>query len=147
MSLRLKTAMPSLEGVTRWINGKPDETSLEGSPVLVYFWAVSCHICHQNMPKLEVWREHYQSKGLEMISIHCPRMKTDTDLSKVEKSIAEYGITEPCGIDNLHKIKKAFENELWPAYFLFDQDGKLKCRAAGNAGLPIIESALAKLFR
>jgi thiol-disulfide isomerase/thioredoxin len=147
MSLRLKTPMPSLEGATKWINAEPDLSSLEGKPVLVYFWAVSCHICHENMPKLIIWRETYGQKDLEMISIHCPRMKTDTDLPKVKSAVINNGITEPCGIDNLHKIKKAFENELWPAYFLFDRDGKLKCRAAGNAGLPIIEPAIRKLLK
>ncbi len=146
MSLRLKTQMPSLEGATDWINNKPDLTSLAGKPVLVYFWAVSCHICHENMPKLNIWRETYGPKGLEMISIHCPRMKTDTDLSQVKKAIIENSITEPCAIDNLHKIKKEFENELWPAYFLYDQDGNLKCRAAGRAGVSILEPTIEKLL-
>lgn len=146
MSLRLKTPMPSLEGATEWINAEPDIASLIGKPILVYFWAVSCHICHENMPKIALWREAYGPRGLEMISVHCPRMKTDTDLSKVKMAIIENGITEPCGIDNLHKIKKAFENELWPAYFLYDRDNKLKCRAAGRAGLSIIEPAIEKLL-
>lgn len=147
MSLRLKTSLPSFEGATEWLNAKPDISSIQGNPLLVYFWAVSCHICHQNMPKLMAWRERYVTKGLEMISIHCPRMKTDTNVEKVRQAIAKNGITEPCGIDNLHKIKKAFDNELWPAYFLFDRDGKLKCRAAGNAGVTIIEPAIEKMLK
>jgi thioredoxin-like negative regulator of GroEL len=27
--------------------------ALKGKPLLVSFWAVSCHICHENMPKLQ----------------------------------------------------------------------------------------------
>ncbi len=146
MPMRLKTPLPELDGATEWLNGEPDIEDIEGSPLLVYFWAVSCHICHNNMPKLKTWRETYQPKGLKMIAIHCPRMKTDTDIEKVKKAMQDYGITEPCAVDNLHKLKKAFDNDLWPAYFIFDEDGKLKRRAAGNAGLSMLEPILEKMF-
>jgi thiol-disulfide isomerase/thioredoxin len=146
MPMRLKTPCPPLEGVTEWINEEPDMEALEGKPLLVYFWAVSCHICHDNMPRLQTWREEYLPKGLEMIAIHCPRMKSDTDLAKVQAAIKEYGIEEACGVDNLHKVKKSFDNELWPAYFIFDEEHKLKRRAAGNAGLSMLEPILEKMF-
>ncbi len=146
MPMRLKTPLPPLDGVTEWLNEEPDMEALKGEPLLVYFWAVSCHICHDNMPRLQTWRETYVPKGLKMVAIHCPRMKSDTDIEKVKTAMEEYGITEPCGIDNLHKAKKAFDNELWPAYFIFDQDGKLKRRAAGKAGLSMLEPILEKMF-
>ena len=146
MPMRLRTPLPPLDGVTEWLNGKPDLEAAESQPLLVYFWAVSCHICHDNMPKLQAWRDQYVPKGLKMIAIHCPRMKTDTDLEKVKSSLKEYGIVEPCGVDNMHKAKKAFDNELWPAYFLFDREGNLKCRAAGNAGLAMLEPKLDQML-
>ncbi len=146
MPMRLKTPMPSLEGVTEWVHGEPDLEKIEGQPVLVYFWATSCHICHANMPKLQVWRDTYVPQGLKIISIHCPRMKSDTDIEKVKASIDKCGIVESCGIDNLHKVKKAFDNDLWPAYFLFDREGHLLRRAAGNTGLTMLEPALEKVL-
>lgn len=146
MPMRLKTPLPSLEGVTEWLNGKPDMDAIQGQPLLVYFWAVSCHICHDNMPRLQTWRETYVPKGLKMIAIHCPRMKTDTEIAKVKAAMEEYGIVEPCGVDNMHKVKKAFDNELWPSYFIFDAAGQLKRRAAGNAGLSMLEPILEKMF-
>jgi thiol-disulfide isomerase/thioredoxin len=138
--------MPSLEGATQWINGTPNIESTPSKPTLIYFWAVSCHVCHQNMPKLESWRNQYGPQGLQMIAIHCPRMKTDVDVEKVKAAVENYGITEPCGIDNRHHIKKAFENEFWPAYFLFDRDKSLKCRAAGNKGLSMLTPTLEEMF-
>ncbi len=80
-----------------------------------------------------------------MIAIHCPRMKTDTDIEKIKAAVSRYGIVEPCGIDNLHKIKKAFDNEYWPAYFLFDREGKLLRRTSGKVGLSMLEPILDKL--
>jgi thiol-disulfide isomerase/thioredoxin len=144
--MRLKTSLPSLDGVTEWIHGEPNLEAAEGEPLLVYFWAVSCHICHDNMPKLQTWREKYVPKGLKMVAIHCPRMKADTDIDKVKAAVEKYGIVEPCGVDNLHKVKKAFDTELWPAYFIFDEEGKLIRRAAGNAGLSMLEPILEKMF-
>jgi thiol-disulfide isomerase/thioredoxin len=146
MSLHLHESLPSLEGVTEWINGQPDLDEAQGKPLLVYFWAMSCHICQRNLPKLQTWRETYVPKGLRMIAIHCPRMKTDTDVEKVRAEIDAHGIVEPCGLDNLHKVKKVFDNEIWPAYFLFDEKGELKRRAAGNAGLSMLEPVLEKMF-
>ncbi len=146
MPMHLKTPLPSLDGVTEWINCEPDLESSTGQPTLVYFWANSCHICHENMPKLQAWREKYVPRGLIMIAIHCPRMQADTDVEKVRAALEEHGIIEPCGVDNKHGVKKAFENDLWPAYFVFDSEGKLKQRAAGSAGLGMLEPVLEKLL-
>ncbi len=146
MPMRLKTPMPSLEGITEWVNSEPDLEGSQGKPLLIYFWASSCHICHDNMPVLQSWREKYTSKGLQMIAIHCPRMKSDTDFEKVKAAIEECGIVESCGIDNMHQAKKAFDNDLWPAYFIFDEERKLKRRAAGKAGLAMLEPILEKMF-
>jgi hypothetical protein len=48
----------------------------------------------------------------------------------------------------MHKAKKSFENEIWPAFFLFDEDRNLVRRAAGLSGLsmlePIVEEMLEK---
>ena len=145
MPLRIRTPLPSLEGITEWVPAEPDLDAIKGHPLLVYFWANSCHICHQNMPKLQVWRDEYVPKGLKMLSIHCPRMKTDTNIEMVKARIKDYGIVESCGIDNMHKVKKAFDNDFWPAYFLFDREGKLKRRTAGNAGLAMLEPVLEEM--
>jgi thiol-disulfide isomerase/thioredoxin len=144
--MRLRTPLPKFDGVTEWLNSQPDLAAAEGHPLLVYFWAVSCHICHDNMPKLKAWRKEYVPQGLKMIAIHCPRMKADTDKEKVKAACEEYGIEEPCGIDNMHKAKKAFDNELWPAYFLFDREGNLKYRAAGKAGLAMLVPNLEQML-
>ena len=146
MPMHLHASLPPLEGITEWLNGEPAFDSAPGKPLLVHFWAVSCHICHENMPKLQVWRDKFGPKGLKMIAIHCPRMKTDTDISRVRAACEAYGIVEPCGIDNMHKAKKAFENEIWPAYFLFDKEKLLKRRAAGKTGLSMLEPVIEQLL-
>lgn len=146
MPLHLHTPMPSLDGVTEWIPSQPDLKALAGTPILVYFWALSCHICHANLIKMQSLRKAYGPRGLKVISIHCPRMKSDVDVKAVRHAVEKYGIEEPVGIDNHHTVKKAFENEYWPAYFLFDKEGKLIRRAAGRNGLSMVEVTIRNLL-
>jgi hypothetical protein len=45
-------------------------------------------------------------------------------------------------------LKDAFLNEQgWvPVYYLFDAEGKLKTRAAGEFGIGVLQTALDKMF-
>ncbi len=146
MALRLGSPMPALSGATEWLNGEPAQSDLRGSPVLVHFWAVSCHICHDNMPALRKWRDEYGARGLKLVGIHMPRQEEDMDVAKVREEVKAMDVTEPCAIDNTHAMADAFENKFMPAYFLFDREGNLKSRTAGDAGLAMLESALARQF-
>lgn len=146
MPLRLRTPMPSLEGASEWINGKPDPAELKAGLVLVHFWALSCPVCHDNLPKLIKLSSSYRPKGLQVILVHCPRMKADGNTAKVKEIITSLNIREPCGIDKFHKLKRTFQNEIWPAYFLYDREGKLKRRTAGKSGLTMLEPVIQRLI-
>lgn len=37
MPMRLRTPLPTLDGVTQWLNSPPDLEEAEGQPLLVYF--------------------------------------------------------------------------------------------------------------
>jgi thiol-disulfide isomerase/thioredoxin len=145
--LRTGTPLPDLSGATEWINGAPPpRETLRGAPVLVHFWAVSCHICHDNMPTLVKWREEFVPRGLSVIAVHMPRQEADLDVARVREDVAAMDITEPCGVDNRHAVADAFDNRFVPAYFLFDRDGNLRSRTAGDAGLALLEAALRRQF-
>jgi hypothetical protein len=146
MSLRLNTPMPDLSGATEWINGRRDGASLAGQPALIYFWSVSCHICHENMPKLADWRYLYAPKGLRLVAIHVPRQEQDTDVAGVCAALEAFQIDDPCGVDNHHAVKAAFAAAYLPAYFLFDHAGRLRARSGGDAGLGLLQQPLRRLF-
>ena len=142
--------MPSLAGATTWFNGSLEDTIVEikGKPTLVHFWAVSCGVCKDKMPQLHELINEYKPLGLQTIAVHMPRYEADTDLDTVNQAIVDNKITEPTAIDSLHKLKDAFLNEQgWvPVYYLFDADGKLKSRAAGEFGITVLQTALDKMF-
>ena len=150
MPMKIGDPRPSFEGATEWLN-ELQETADDyatGQPTLVYFWATSCEICKQKFPQLRELLGRYRSSGLRSVAVHMPRYESDTDLEKVKASIAEHCIDDVCAIDNKHQLRQAFLNEQgWvPVYYLFDAEGKLKTRAAGEFGLGIIEQALTKMF-
>lgn len=142
--------MPSMEGATTWLNGSWEDLqeTIKGKPTLVHFWAVSCGICKQKMPQLQEMSAKYGEHGLQTVAVHMPRYEADTDLDTVNEAMFENNITAPVAVDSLHKLKNAFQNEQgWvPVYYLFDAEGKLKTRAAGEFGVSVLQTALDKMF-
>jgi len=150
MPMRIGDAMPPLDGATEWFNGTQEETlkNIKGKPTLVHFWAVSCGICKEKMPQLAELKSKYGALGMQTVAIHMPRYEADTDIDKVKEAIETNHISEPTAVDSLHKLKDAFLNEQgWvPVYYLFDAEGKLKTRAAGEFGITVLQTALDKMF-
>jgi thiol-disulfide isomerase/thioredoxin len=150
MPMRIGTPLPSLEGATEWLKGSADDVAkeIEGHPVLIHFWSLSCGMCKDNLPRVAEWRETYAPAGLRLIAIHMPRYPADTDVSAVREAVTEYEIKDPGAVDNDHKLRDAFQNEhgYVPAYYLFDDSHKLKSFAAGEYGTKVMEPALARMF-
>ncbi|MDX6497863.1 MAG: hypothetical protein QOG23_1123 [Blastocatellia bacterium] len=150
MPMRIGTPMPSLDGATEWISGSAAEAlkETEGHPVLVHFWSLSCGMCKENLPRVAEWREKYALAGLRLIAIHMPRYPADTDVAAVREAVTQYQIIDPVAVDNEHKVRDAFQNEhgYVPAYYLFDEQHKLKSFAAGEYGTKVMEPALERLL-
>jgi thiol-disulfide isomerase/thioredoxin len=146
MPMKIGAPLPPFDEATDWVNGSAESAaeSIAGHPTLVHFWAVSCGICKQNMPKVAEWREAHKSSGLRVIAVHMPRYPADTDVLAVRDAAVQYDISEPCAVDNRHALRDAFQNDhgYVPAYYLFDAEGKLRSFAAGERGLGMLSAAL-----
>ncbi|MBX6377492.1 MAG: TlpA family protein disulfide reductase [Clostridia bacterium] len=147
MPLRIGTPRPPLQGADAWYNAEGwDEAALTGRPVLVHFWSVSCHICHETMPELVRYRQAYEPLGLQFVAVHMPRIASDADPAKVEADVARYGLTQPVALDHHHRIAGAYENEFVPAFFLFDGEGRLRFRTAGDKGFERLEPKIREVL-
>ena len=147
MPLPIGTSLPSFEGATEWLGGPTAVNALQGYPTLVQFWAVSCPVCKINMPSLLDFLETYRHEGLQILSVHMPRMDSDMDVQKVRTAADELALTGPCAIDNAHIIGDLFQTGgVWPCYFLFDAGGKLRSRAVGQLGLKMAENSLKRML-
>ena len=138
--------MPSLDDATDWVCGSAGEAreGTSGQPTLVHFWSVSCGLCKESLPRVAEWRERLRAEGLRVIAVHMPRFPADLDVDAVREAALALGITEPCAVDNTHKLRDAFKNDhgFVPAYYLFDAEGKLRSFAAGERGLNVVATAL-----
>ncbi len=150
MAMRIGTELPSLEGATEWSGGTQAhaEALAREGPTLVHFWSVSCGMCKENLPRVAAWREERKAEGLRVIAVHMPRYEADTDVEAVRDAVSKYQITEPCAVDNEHKLRDAFKNDQGyvPAYYLFDGEGKLKSFAAGERGLDMLSAAVDRVL-
>ena len=147
MPLSIGTAIPSLSEATEWLGIDVKYRSSANRPMLVQFWAISCPVCKINMPRLQQLVSTYAEQGLQLVSVHMPRMEADTDVEKVKAAVQELGLTGPCAIDNQHILGDRFQTGgVWPCYFLFDAEGKLRSRAAGALGLKMAENSLKRML-
>jgi thioredoxin-like negative regulator of GroEL len=147
MALRMRSPLPSLEGVAAWINGEARPQDLHDRPVLVQFWSMSCHICHETVEHVNAWREKYAREGLAFVSVHQPRSAAELDLDAVSKdAVKGMKLTQPCAVDNEHTIVDRFQNQFVPAYYLFDRTHQLRHFQAGDKSYDRIESAIERVL-
>lgn len=147
MPLSIGSLLPSLDGATDWLNGSFALEDSHMSFMLIQFWAISCSVCKVNMSLLQRLECAYAEVGLHVVSVHIPRMEADMDTGKVRDAMTEMNLTGPCAIDNTHAIGDRFQTGgVWPCYFLFDAQGKLRSRAAGALGLKMAENSLKRML-
>lgn len=147
MPLRMDAALPSIEGGTEWFNSPPIKNDeLKGVPVLIHFWAISCGICKESLPEISGWLDKYGGKGLKIVSVHMPRQESDTNIDAVKEAINEYEVKQPCVVDNWHEITDGFENKYVPAFYLFDEEGKMRQFNAGEKAAKLVESAIERVI-
>jgi len=128
------------------VNGQVTKADLQGSPVLVHFWSVSCYMCKESLPNINEWRDKYAANGLKVIGVHMPRSEKDTDMEAIKAAIAEYELTHPVAIDNEMKTVDAFQNEYVPAFYLFDENLQLRHFQAGEKGLNLVKKRLFRIL-
>ena len=147
MPLPIGTCLPTLDGATDWLDQPVAAETLPGRPTLVQFWAVSCPVCKINMPDVLRFLQTYEHEGLQLLSVHRPRMESDMDIAQVRAAAEELALVGPCALDNAHTVGDLFQTgTVWPCYFLFDAKGRLRSRAAGQLGLKMAENSLKRLL-
>lgn len=150
MPMHMNDPLPDLDGATQWLNSEPlSRDHCTGQPVLFHWWAISCPICKQLMPRVAQWRERYEGRGLKFVGVHMPRGPEDTDVAKVRAAVQELSLDHPQAVDNLHKLTEAFGNEhrFVPAFYLFDAEGHLRAYRAGEKAPPPIEEAIERVLK
>ena len=108
-----------------WVNGGPQSIIQQGRPMLVEFWDFCRPSSLRTLPYLQAWHERYGEAGLRVIGVHCPGFEASRSEQAVRDAVARLGIAYPVLIDGEFEVWQEYENEGWPARYLFDGRARL----------------------
>jgi hypothetical protein len=147
--MKVGSELPSFGDASEWLNRTtPNPREINGRPTLVHFWSISSDIAEANLPHIAELRDQRKRDGLRVIAIHVPRSDSEKSPTVVREAVSRLSLTEPCALDNHHRLSHAFLNERGsvPAYYLFDPRGRLRAFSSGVNGLAILEDELDQML-
>ena len=138
---------PSVEAAAGWLNTERiTDASLRSKVVLYEFWTFACVNCQHTLSHVKAWQQRYAGDGLTIVSIHTPEF----DFEAVPDNVAEYlkdnGITYPVALDPERDVWRVWDNHYWPAFYLYDADGRLRVRHFGEGSYDSTEDAIRVLL-
>lgn len=120
-------AAPEFAAIEEWINSQPlTMESLRGQVVVVHFFAFGCINCIHNYPWYREWHDAYEGKGVTLVGIHTPETKTETDNALLRASLEKNDLKFPVAVDKEKAMWKAWSNNIWPAVYIIDKQGRLR---------------------
>jgi hypothetical protein len=109
-----------------WVNVAGPQASLQrGRPLLVEFWDFCRANSLRTLPYVKAWHERYAEAGLRVVGVHCPGFEASRSEQAVRDAVARLGISYPVLIDSELQLWREYENEGWPARYLFDGRARL----------------------
>jgi hypothetical protein len=109
-----------------WVNAtRPQATLQRGRPLLVEFWDFCRPNSLRTLPYVKAWHERYAQAGLRVVGVHCPGFDPSREEQAVREAVARLQIPYPVLIDSELELWRDYENEGWPARYLFDGRARL----------------------
>ena len=135
-----------------WLNSEPLHVDdLRGKVVLVNVWVYSCYNCYRSLPSLKKWYKAYHDQGFEIVGVHTPEFESDKPLANVQEALEREGVSWPVVQDNNAATWRAYNNSVWPTFYLVDREGVVRRVQRGEissvfpAGIKPLENAIAEL--
>uniref|UniRef100_UPI000A7CAABE thioredoxin family protein n=1 Tax=Variovorax boronicumulans TaxID=436515 RepID=UPI000A7CAABE len=145
--LRVEGRLPSLAGATEWINSAPlTPEALRGKVVLVDFWTYSCINCLRTLPYVRAWADKYKDAGLVVLGVHAPEFAFEKNPANVRKAVKDLGIGFPVALDNDFAIWRGFDNQVWPAFYFVDAQGRIRHHQFGENRYDKAEQVIQQLL-
>jgi hypothetical protein len=109
---------PSLPRDATWLNVATLRMDQQrGRPVLVEFFDVCRVHSLRTLPYVRAWHERYAGQGLRVISVQDPDV--------VREAVARLGVEHAVVLDPEFRLWQEYENQGWPARYLFGPDQML----------------------
>ncbi len=115
-------------------------------PLLVEFWDFCRPHSMRTLPYVKAWHERYAEDGLRIVGVHSPGFDISRQEDAVRAAVARLGIDYPVLIDSELELWQEYENEGWPARYLFDGSARLFEYHFGEGGYEETERAIQELL-
>jgi len=139
--------MPSLGGATGWLNSPPlTAAGLRGKVVLIDVWTYTCINWLRTLPYVRAWAEKYKDQGLVVIGVHSPEFGFEQNADNVRRAATDLKVGYPIAIDSNHAVWRAFKNNVWPALYLVDAQGRIRHHQFGEGGYEQAEAIIQQLL-
>jgi hypothetical protein len=130
-----------------WVNVAPLRMDKQrGRPVLVEFWDFCRPSSLRTLPYVKAWHERYGGAGLRVVTVHSPGFPPGEDEAAARAAVARLEIVHPVCIDLGFALWRAYDNEGWPARYLWDAQGHLAEYHYGEGGYAETELAIQELL-
>src|SRR5690348_3297395 len=94
-------------------------------PLLVEFWDFCRPNSMRTLPYVKAWYERYGAEGLRVVGVHCPGFAPSREEDAVRAAVSRLQVEYPVLIDSELELWREYENEGWPARYLFDGGARL----------------------
>ena len=121
-------------------------TIQRGRPLLVEFWDFCRPNSIRTLPYMKAWHDRYAAAGLRLVGAHCPGFEPSRDEQSVRRAVARLGISYPVLIDTELELWREYENEGWPARYLFNGRARLFEYHFGEGAYGETEQAIQELL-
>jgi hypothetical protein len=140
-------AAPVIPRDLNWLNVAPLRMDQQrGRPVLIEFFDICRPASLRTLPYLQAWHARYAADGLRVISVHAPGFAPGRDEAIVADAVARLGLEHPVLLDTELLLWRIYENEGWPARYLFNQELRLFEVHFGEGGYAGTERAIQELL-
>lgn len=93
---------------------------LQGSPILLNFWATWCGPCRIEMPAIEAAYQQYKADGFRVLAIDA-----DESLADVAPFVEELNLTFDVLMDPGLKVTDLYRIRAYPSSFFVDRNGTI----------------------
>jgi hypothetical protein len=142
-----KISAPFFPAGAQWVNVAMLRLDQQvGRPVLIEFWDFCRANSLRTLGYMRAWHERYAGAGLRVISVHAGAYPPSQDPAQVRAAVARLGIEHPVLLDTEFELWREYDNEAWPARYLFDRGLRLYSMHYGEGAYDETQDEICELL-